>query len=87
MTSEQKKLLDHIYAVSFAAYDTQLFLDTHPDCQEARAYACQMMEERQKALCEYQDRYEPLTVEGACMNNCTNWAWATTPWPWERGNC
>ena len=87
MSTEQKKLLDHIDAVSFAAYDTLLFLDTHPDCREAKDYFCQMMEERKKAMCEYQEKFEPLVVEGACMNECTNWSWATTPWPWERRDC
>lgn len=89
MTMEQKKLLGHINAVSFAAYDTLLFLDTHPDCKEAKEYFCQMMEKRKKAMKEYQEKYEPLVASGDCMcsDNDSNWAWATTPWPWERGAC
>lgn len=91
MTMEQKQLLCHINAVSFAAYDVMLFLDTHPDCQEAIDYYCQMMDERKKAMTEYQKKYEPLVAEGACTCGCNDngntWTWATTPWPWERGAC
>lgn len=91
MTMEQKQLLNHINAVSFAAYDVMLFLDTHPDCMEAKDYYCQMMEERKMAMDEYQKRFEPLVAEGACTCGCNNsdstWTWATTPWPWERGAC
>ena len=89
MTMEQKKLLNHINAVSFAAYDTMLFLDTHPDCTEAKEYYCKMMKERKEAMDEYQKMYEPLVPSGDC--NCAkdgeNWLWATTPWPWERRDC
>ncbi len=91
MTVEQKKLLDHIDAVSFAAYDTMLFLDTHPDDAEALSYYCQMIQERKKALDEYQQKFEPLIAEGVCKDNCNcngkAWTWATTPWPWERRGC
>ncbi len=87
MTVDQKKLLDHINAVSFAAYDTMLFLDTHPDCMEAKNFYCKMMDERNKSMCEYQEKYEPLICDGPCMCHCDKWTWATTPWPWERRGC
>lgn len=87
MTQEQKNLLNHINAVSFAAYDVMLFLDTHPDNMEAKDYYCQLMEEREKAMSEYQTKYEPLVAAGTCACPNSNWTWATTPWPWERGAC
>ena len=89
MNQEQNKLLMHISAVSFAAYDTMLYLDTHPDCMEAKDYYCQMMEERTKAIMEYEKNYEPLLAMGDCncMKESKNWLWATTPWPWERRHC
>lgn len=91
MTVEQKKLLDHIDAICFAAYDTMLFLDTHPEDTEALSYYCQLVEEKKKAVHEYEQKFEPLYAEGACANKCSctdkAWTWATTPWPWERRGC
>ena len=34
----QKALLKIIYETGFAIDDTVLYLDTHPDCEEALAY-------------------------------------------------
>lgn len=89
MSAEQKQLLHHINAVSFAAFDTHLFLDTHPDCEEAKDYFCQMVAKRDKAIAEYERLYALLFADASCENSCDgeNWSWATTPWPWEKGAC
>lgn len=85
MNAEQKRLLDHIDAVSFAAYDTMLFLDTHPHCEQAKEFYDRMMNQRKEALCQYQERYEPLLAEGMCNSDC--FSWVMSPWPWERRGC
>ena len=38
----QEKLMQLIQKASFAVYDTKLFLDTHPNCQEALDYYHEM---------------------------------------------
>lgn len=75
------QLLHQIMALTFTQNDLVLFLDTHPDNQNAlRAYhqvTPQLAELREF----YQANYGPLTVsEVTCRNE---WNWIHSPWPWE----
>lgn len=78
---EQKNLLFYIDAVSFAALDASLYLDTHPNDAEALEYFHHFNKARQQALHEYAVRFGPLTLNGAQTED--TWKWATQPWPWE----
>ncbi len=78
---EQKNLLFYIDAVSFAALDASLYLDTHPNDAEALEYFHHFNKARQQALHEYAVRFGPLTLNGAQTDD--TWKWATQPWPWE----
>ena len=60
---EQKNLLFYIDAVSFAALDASLYLDTHPDDAEALEYFHHFNKARQQALHEYAVRFGPLTLK------------------------
>lgn len=46
-------LLQYITEISFAVYDTLLYLDTHPEDQQALAYYQDMDQKRREALAEY----------------------------------
>jgi len=84
-SNSQMSALDHVNAVSFAAIDIALFLDTHPDNCEALEkynYYCNL---RNQAVAEYSKRFSPLTLSNACGSK--KWDWVNTPWPWEGGNC
>lgn len=81
---EQKNLLFYIDAVSFAALDASLYLDTHPNDAEALEYFHHFNKARQQALHEYAVRFGPLSLNGAQTDD--TWKWATQPWPWE-GDC
>lgn len=81
---EKKNLLFYIDAVSFAALDASLYLDTHPDDTEALEYFQHFNKARQQALHEYAIRFGPLTLNETQHND--TWKWATQPWPWE-GDC
>lgn len=81
---EQKNLLFYIDAVSFAALDASLYLDTHPNDAEALEYFHHFNKARQQALHEYAVRFGPLTLNGTQTDD--TWKWATQPWPWE-GDC
>lgn len=78
---EQKNLLFYIDAVSFAALDASLYLDTHPNDAEALEYFHHFNKARQQALHEYAVRFGPLTLNGAQTDD--TWKWATQPWLWE----
>lgn len=82
---EKKKLLFYIDAVSFAALDANLYLDTHPNDAEALEYFQHFNKAREQALQEYSLRFGPLTL--STVHPCDTWKWATQPWPWEMEDC
>lgn len=83
----QAQLLDYIDKVSFAVNDIILFLDSHPDCQEALAYFHEHSEMRNAALEEYARRFGPLTLDTVNDTSSNRWEWNLQKWPWEGGNC
>ena len=86
-TGNQKQLFHFINEVSFAAYEALLFLDTHPNDQDALAYFHKYNRLRNDAMKEYAIHYGPLTISTAddCSSKC--WEWMNQPWPWEGGIC
>ena len=86
MQPEQKKLLAYINEISFSQYDLMLYLDTHPDDMGALNYYNKLTECRKNALYEYEKKVEPLRADLPPVSGC-DWKWASTPWPWEGGNC
>ncbi len=85
MNMERKQLFDYINQISFSINDLHLYLDTHPDDQEALSYFRELLPLRKQALKEYQTKYMPLLIDGAADGCTDHWKWSTSPWPWERG--
>lgn len=83
----RNELLQWINVVSFAVNDAQLFLDTHPDCEEALAYFYEYSRLRNEALEEYAKYYGPLTVDTTQESCADRWSWINEPWPWQEGGC
>lgn len=79
----RQQLLHMIDIASFAATDTALFLDTHPDDPEALKAFHQYEDMRCTALSSYSREYGPLTLDTVRPDN--HWYWATEAWPWEGG--
>lgn len=84
MTREQCSLLHTINVLSFYVVDMGLFVDTHPDDEDAQdrlAHYAKLLGEAKK---EYAQRFCPLSKEDA---NCygTTWDWECQPLPWEGG--
>ena len=80
-------LLQWINVVSFAVNDVQLFLDTHPEDQEALSFFSEYSRLRKEALDEYAKHYGPLTIDSANTKCQDTWAWINDPWPWQEGGC
>ena len=80
--------MDEINEVSFAINDLTLFLDTHPECQEAINLFRELLTKRLELLEDYASKYNPLTqlsiVTGALDRNA--YSWAEGPLPWEGGH-
>lgn len=82
-TCNREQLLCKINEVSFTVNDILLFLDTHPDDENALAFYEKYASERRKLMKEYSELYGPLTVDDALKSSLECWKWAQQPWPWE----
>ncbi len=81
--TEQRKMMEAVYTNGFAADEARLFLDTHPHDRGALEYYQKKMNLYRQAVAHYEEKYGPITVEGAAMGG--SWQWAKSPWPWEGG--
>lgn len=79
--NEKEKLLRKVQYYCFAALESALFLDTHPDCKEALAYHTKHKKMAQEATKEYEEKYGPITTRST--QNEDSWQWVNAPWPWE----
>lgn len=79
--SEREILLKKLSAYAFAAYDWNLYLDTHPEDSGA-IEMFRKMTDKAKALCkEFEEKYGPLTAENTPSGEA--WSWINNPWPWD----
>lgn len=85
MNNEKEKLLDIIRKTTFAVIDAQLFLDTHPNCEEALEYHRKMSKMRNDAYRKYEEMCGPLNIYDE--EDRGSWTWNESKWPWEGGNC
>lgn len=80
--SAKRQLFRDIQIVSFLIKDAQLFLDTHPQDENALSF----FDYYSQLLCtlteEYERQFGPLTVTGINVND--GWSWIEQPWPWEK---
>ena len=68
----KKDLMDQIYLYSFAVDDAKLFLDTHPEDEDALAYFYECSRMRNQAWKEYAKNFGPLTIDtvtDSCSDN------------------
>lgn len=78
----REQLLHLITLTKFAMVDATLYLDTHPDDEEAIRYFQVNSRLYQEALADYSKAYGPLTLSHAHHND-TYWDWVNQPWPWQ----
>lgn len=72
--------MKRVQQLSFAKCETELFLDTHPDCRQALDYYHRILAELEAACLEYQANHGPLTAD---QSSTERWDWVDTPWPWQ----
>lgn len=82
MMSERDKLLKTIQRCDFVLYELQLYLDTHPNCQQALSAYRKHREIKKKAEDIYISKYGPIIPQQS--NAQEKWDWVENPWPWER---
>ena len=84
MTCEQNRMLREIGILSFTIVELTLFLDTHPDNQEAMRHFDYYNRLKKEKCEEYSRLYGPLTLSQA-NGRGQEFQWTVTPWPWEGG--
>lgn len=75
-----RELYDWIAMLGFCAVDMMLYLDTHPDDEEARNYFNQCTQLYRNAKAAYENQYGSLS---AFRNSEDGWMWNEGPMPWE----
>lgn len=80
--SEQKQLMRDVQIVSFLVKDAQLFLDTHPNDEQALSFFDYYNKLLAALTADYESKFGPLTIHG--VNSANEWTWINEPWPWEK---
>lgn len=77
-----KELLDRIRAYQFALYDLELFMDSHPNDQQAHQLRAIYREKLSKLINAYEQHYGPLVITKADVEGSWD-QWVCDPWPWD----
>lgn len=80
--NEQADLLTYIDALGFAMTDLNLYLDVHPNSDDAIKLFNQYRKEKEDLTKEYESKYGPLTLNSESLSSYP-WSWNDMPWPWD----
>lgn len=81
--AEKKNELLKLDEVSFSLDDLLLYLDTHPDDQDALNLYRELCQQRIEAVQEFESKYHPLTKDSEHAMTEGKWTWGDAPLPWE----
>ena len=79
----QSDMLRRIQEIDFAIIDLNLFLDTHPHCNEALELFTKLSATSKSLKHDYQSKYGPLYVTKASGTAPFEWVDKCYKWPWE----
>ena len=82
--STKCEMMRKIQEVDFAIIDLNLFLDTHPDCDEALELFTKLAATSKSLKNDYQAKYGPLYAPYSSKNTPFEWVEKCGKWPWER---
>lgn len=82
MSDNRLTLLRQIMELQFTAIELNLFLDTHPDNQEALKDIKVVNDRLAELIMEYERQCGPLFPFSPTAAANT-WRWIEEPWPWE----
>ena len=77
----RKQMLEWVQMLCFVVVDMQLYLDTHPEDEEAFCYFKEAVEMYEKAKKKFEEAYGPLTATASAKHE--HFSWADMPLPWE----
>ena len=79
--SERENLLKKLSGAMFAAFEMQLYWDTHKHDTEAFKSFKEYSQIAKKCKEEYVERFGPLTAND--IYGDTRYEWLDAPWPWD----
>ncbi len=77
----RKQMMEWVQMLGFCVVDMQLYLDTHPDDEEAFEYFKEAVEAYEEAKEKFEANFGPLT--GSATAKQERWNWSDMPLPWE----
>lgn len=80
--NDRERMLLDVQKYSFAMWDLNLYLNTHPTDREVMRLYDQYRTAYNKARNDYENKYGSLSVCGTNTNSAS-WEWNNSPWPWE----
>ena len=81
--TESSALKNQWQQYNFALTDLSLYLDLHPDDQNALALYNQYNQILKQIEEKYNSMYPPLSQNSTYITKNNNWNWLTASWPWE----
>ena len=81
--SKEDMMLE-IQQACFAAYDLQLYLDTHPDSMEALELYTKLNSTISSLKLDYENIYGPLKASSSPNTVPFKWASENYEWPWAK---
>lgn len=79
MTQREKALMQ-LSAAQFVAWELHLYLDTHPDDENAMSQYEESVEKAKALHCDYEERFGALSQSTSAGRE-----WLKNPWPWDLG--
>ena len=76
-----ERLMYELQMYGFVLDEARLFLDTHPNCQEALSYYRKYSEIYEETKKEFESMFGPLTANRAAADG-ESWQWIMGGWPW-----
>lgn len=78
------KLLKEIQVYSFAEKEWELYLDTHPDDQNALKTHAEIVKKLENLVQEFANNYG--AIQSNQSTNTNKWEWINGSWPWEKSS-
>lgn len=75
------EMLKQLSALDFYTIDLHLYLNTHPDDQDALTKYNAVVTEASAMRKQYESMYGPLSPN--TVTTKVPWQWIENPWPWQ----
>jgi spore coat protein JB len=76
------QLLEELQAIQFVLVELTLYLDTHPDDEQAIEQFNQFARQSQVMANKFEKKFGPLFNFGLSTSRAP-WQWLEQPWPWQ----